>query len=251
MKTEEKQNAHPVKKGAKEYLLEGFMIFVAVTMGFIAENIREKISENQKELEFIESLVEDLKEDQIYLDDQLAGQKSKLAQLDTLTQLANTKGEIQNTNDFYYYGVLVTQYASVALHTGTVDEIKNGGGLHLIRKRNIPKKIMEYYNYSSIVKNVEDRMNFVDDHYRQAFIEVIDPAIFDSITDWKTSNGLTKPENNPPLRNSSIESLARLSGNATYMRVLRFRIYYLTAQLKIDGENLLKLIQKEYKLETK
>ncbi len=30
-----------VKKSLKEYLLEGLMIFVAVSMGFIAENIRE------------------------------------------------------------------------------------------------------------------------------------------------------------------------------------------------------------------
>jgi len=35
------------KKGFKEYLLEGLMIFLAVTMGFIAENIRENISEHR------------------------------------------------------------------------------------------------------------------------------------------------------------------------------------------------------------
>jgi hypothetical protein len=36
------------KKGLKEYLLEGLMIFLAVTMGFFAETIRENISENGK-----------------------------------------------------------------------------------------------------------------------------------------------------------------------------------------------------------
>src|SRR5450631_904147 len=34
------------KKGLKEYLLEGLMIFLAVTMGFIAENVREHITEH-------------------------------------------------------------------------------------------------------------------------------------------------------------------------------------------------------------
>ena len=29
------------KKGIKEYILEGIMIFIAVTMGFFAESIRE------------------------------------------------------------------------------------------------------------------------------------------------------------------------------------------------------------------
>ncbi len=34
-------------KAWKEYLLEGFMIFIAVMMGFIAENIREDITNRE------------------------------------------------------------------------------------------------------------------------------------------------------------------------------------------------------------
>jgi hypothetical protein len=36
------------KKGFKEYILEGLMIFLAVTMGFFAETIREDISDRAK-----------------------------------------------------------------------------------------------------------------------------------------------------------------------------------------------------------
>jgi len=36
------------KKGFKEYFLEFLMIFLAVTLGFFAENIREKITEHKK-----------------------------------------------------------------------------------------------------------------------------------------------------------------------------------------------------------
>src|SRR6516162_8745575 len=39
------------KKNFKEYFLEFLMIFLAVTMGFFAENIREKITDNNKEKE--------------------------------------------------------------------------------------------------------------------------------------------------------------------------------------------------------
>ena len=41
------------KKNFKEYLLEGIMIFLAVTLGFFAENIREHLSDNAKEKEYI------------------------------------------------------------------------------------------------------------------------------------------------------------------------------------------------------
>jgi hypothetical protein len=39
------------KKGLKEYVLEGLMIFLAVMMGFVAENIRENISEHKRAAE--------------------------------------------------------------------------------------------------------------------------------------------------------------------------------------------------------
>src|ERR1700753_1563901 len=41
------------KKGFKEYLLEGLMIFIAVMMGFFAESIRENLSDHSKEHEYI------------------------------------------------------------------------------------------------------------------------------------------------------------------------------------------------------
>src|ERR1700704_1737560 len=51
------------KKNFKEYFLEFLMIFLAVTMGFFAENIRERIVDNDKEIHYIKSIVEDLNKD--------------------------------------------------------------------------------------------------------------------------------------------------------------------------------------------
>ena len=51
---------HVEKKNFKEYFLEFLMIFLAVTLGFFAENIRENIVDNQKELHYIKSIVGDV-----------------------------------------------------------------------------------------------------------------------------------------------------------------------------------------------
>jgi hypothetical protein len=51
------------KKNFKEYFLEFLMIFLAVTMGFFAESIRESISDNSKEKEYTVSIIEDMKKD--------------------------------------------------------------------------------------------------------------------------------------------------------------------------------------------
>src|SRR5450759_535969 len=51
------------KKKWGEYLLEFFMIFLAVFLGFVAENIREHIVENDRAKEYAISLVQDLQND--------------------------------------------------------------------------------------------------------------------------------------------------------------------------------------------
>jgi hypothetical protein len=54
---------HHEKKAWKEYLLEFLMIFLAVTMGFVAETIREGVSDRAKGMEYIKSFVQDLRRD--------------------------------------------------------------------------------------------------------------------------------------------------------------------------------------------
>ena len=55
---------HVEKKNFREYLLEGLMIFVAVSMGFIAENIREHLVNKEHEASYIASFYKDLSADQ-------------------------------------------------------------------------------------------------------------------------------------------------------------------------------------------
>jgi hypothetical protein len=55
------------KKRFSEYLLEFLMIFLAVTMGFFAENIRERFTERHMEQEYISSLVAELSSDTVKL----------------------------------------------------------------------------------------------------------------------------------------------------------------------------------------
>ena len=51
---------HVEKKNFKEYFLEFLMIFLAVTMGFIAENIREHYTEKNDAREYLESYRDEL-----------------------------------------------------------------------------------------------------------------------------------------------------------------------------------------------
>ena len=48
----------------KEYILEFAMLFLAVSMGFIAENVREKYVEKERSEELIQAFIIDVKANQ-------------------------------------------------------------------------------------------------------------------------------------------------------------------------------------------
>ena len=59
---------HPThKKKWSEYITEFIMLFAAVTLGFFAENQREHYIEGQREIQYMESLIEDLAKDKFDL----------------------------------------------------------------------------------------------------------------------------------------------------------------------------------------
>ena len=68
---------HPEKKRFKEYFFEGIMIFLAVTMGFIAENIRENITEHSRARELAVSLYQEVYSDSIQLQKVISTGKEK------------------------------------------------------------------------------------------------------------------------------------------------------------------------------
>jgi pilus assembly protein TadC len=52
-------HSHHPKKW-KEYFTEFFMLFAAVTLGFLAENMREHQIEKERERQYMESFIVDL-----------------------------------------------------------------------------------------------------------------------------------------------------------------------------------------------
>jgi hypothetical protein len=83
----------------KEYLLEGFMIFIAVMMGFIAENIREAVDNSEHVKQLTAQLVHDLKTDTAQLNNIYRAETkiaksndSLLALLQQPLQKADTRG---------------------------------------------------------------------------------------------------------------------------------------------------------------
>src|SRR4029078_9754216 len=120
---------HVEKKNFKEYFLEFIMIFLAVTLGFFAENIRERIKDSEQGEEYIQSLVEDLESDTTRMNDIIRFDEAKITALNSMYQCYDTV-----TNDLKAttcMGALI-KYSKVnrpfLLNDRTVSQLANAGG---------------------------------------------------------------------------------------------------------------------------
>src|ERR1700739_4501256 len=96
------------KKGFKEYLLEGLMIFLAVLMGFIAENIREGITEHKRAAEFAKSYYGDIKKDTLLLHQALWFSAHKIAAIDSMITELHQPETPQTDTIMYAKGLVAT-----------------------------------------------------------------------------------------------------------------------------------------------
>ena len=136
---------HVGKKELKEYLLEGLMIFLAVSMGFIAENIRESITKHEKEKILIESLILNLKADTATLNTNIQRNLRKNDLFDSLLSLANKDlKDPQVRYNFYTYFIKGTTMSLFLPSDAAMTQIKTDGGLSLISKHGVLDSILNY-----------------------------------------------------------------------------------------------------------
>ena len=121
------------KKKFKEYFLEFLMIFLAVTLGFFAESLREHLANIKKEKEYIISVKEDLLTDTLSLSHLIPQAQLQLDKLDSLCILLNLAAnkKTYNIHRLYYlnfrgsFGLILFQQ-----NERTISQIKSTGALY-------------------------------------------------------------------------------------------------------------------------
>jgi hypothetical protein len=242
---------HVEKKSFKEYLLEGLMIFLAVTMGFIAENIREHIAEGEKEMQYMKSLVEDLGVDKTVLVKQLTMYEQRFVKYDSLTDILNEPIIKERNNTYYYLGRLATKDEVFPNNTRTFEQLKSTGAFRAIKNSKVVNSILEYYAIVPSIRQSEDIEMQETNEYRKLAVQVFNGTVFNQITDTADAANVLRPANFPDLKTTDLKVLSALSTWIHYIKNTRFGIYQNKKAMLEKGEVLSKLIQKEYRLENK
>ncbi|HEY2722573.1 MAG TPA: hypothetical protein VGI82_12650 [Chitinophagaceae bacterium] len=126
---------HVEKKRFKEYLLEFIMIFLAVTLGFFAETIREGITEHDRAKVFAASMLKDIETDSA----QLSGYRNYFSyaadQLDTFMQLLKSADPKDiPSGKLYWYGLFGAAHSNFVPNDATFQEMKSSASLRYFKK---------------------------------------------------------------------------------------------------------------------
>jgi hypothetical protein len=144
------------KKNFKEYFLEFLMIFLAVTMGFFAESIRENIGDHNKEKEFIISMIKDAALDTININNTITKNITRASRLDSLAEICyNYNSFSDDTNIYRLYGKTIFRPDFVTLTERTLLQLKNSGGMRLIRQEKAVDSIIVYDNFLKMLNDQE------------------------------------------------------------------------------------------------
>jgi hypothetical protein len=149
---------HPAihKKNFKEFFLEFVMIFLAVTLGFIAENVRETISNHEQGKHYVESLINDLNEDTATMNIVLKENHAKVDSLLKLAQLANADfSKAENLIKLYKKSGMIGDYSLFKSNDATLNQLKTSG-LQLIKKDHVADSIAAYDVKLKLIYSAEE-----------------------------------------------------------------------------------------------
>ncbi|MCX6200960.1 MAG: hypothetical protein NTW77_01820 [Bacteroidetes bacterium] len=132
-------------KDWKEYITEFVMLFAAVTLGFFAENQREHYVERHREVQYMESLMEDLAKDKYDIGECTKFTITQIGYIDTaITLLSEDNWTPENIKKIYRASLKVSGNRPSTFIDRTSAQLRSGG-MRLIEDKKVATLITEYW----------------------------------------------------------------------------------------------------------
>ena len=247
------------KKKFGEYLLEFFMLFLAVFLGFVAENIREHAVEQKRAGEYAKNLLVDLRNDTAEIKRTIFYDSMTNRMIDSLVQFTNSSILSKKTGQLYYYMRLSAWLYITDWSKATIDQLLNSGNLRLFTEAALVSKLSDYHTLTSTISSIQ---NTIEEHrnratiYRDRILRSGMTLAFQKLNMDDLSRGISSPyidslrnadiplhNSDPDLINSYTNAILATRSN---------RVFLLTVKLpKAIGlaAEIMELLKKEYHLE--
>jgi hypothetical protein len=251
-------HTHTPRKKWTHYFWEFLMLFLAVSLGFYAENTREGILHKKEVKTQLKAMLSDLQSD-ISLFDSVTDRNSYSSQMaDSLVELLHS--DITNTTEIYYAARAVT--ANVGYYyanSKSFDQLKAAGLLRYIKNKALLDSIGTYYASFQWLANQIDLLRLKLDEIHKANTRLFDSYVFQqmmmnikitaaSVIGGQRTN-INKPLVKPSLLSADSRDLNTVSLNYHYYSTtIKFYIRNAIA-LQNRAKGLIEMIKKEYRLD--
>jgi hypothetical protein len=138
-------HAHTARKKWNHYFWEFLMLFLAVFCGFLAEYQLEHKIEKDRESQYMQTFIYDLKNDTATLDAGFPLKEERIKAIDSVFLFFESNADVKIIPGRvfrYMYRTLWDRH--YRRNSTTMDQLKNAGGMRLIRKKNVADSIAAY-----------------------------------------------------------------------------------------------------------
>lgn len=242
---------HGGKKNWKTYFWEFLMLFLAVFCGFLAEYQLEHVIEHQREKQYMQSFLYDLTNDTTNLNFGFPRKDERLRAIDSVFLYFEMNPGVTNIPGAIYRQMQRTNWDRIyRRNSTTIDQLRNAGGMRLIRKKIVADSIAaydlqwqraEYWREGYIsnqetereyLVNIVDARNLLAAFRNHHQLSSLPPAITDSLT-----VSINRTKLNDYLNFLFIQKISTGQDKQGYQA------------LEKSAERLIELIKKEYHLE--
>src|SRR5438477_4911776 len=137
-------HTHTERKKWTHYLWEFLMLFLAVFCGFLAENQREHMIEHTRGEQYMNSLKEDAEADIKQIDRLEIELQAFINRLDSIADALNQCFDRSPSLNTFKQISLGFGFSDFIYTDRTMQQLKNAGGMRLIRNLNVADSIVEY-----------------------------------------------------------------------------------------------------------
>lgn len=232
----------------KDYTYQFLMLFLAVFCGVLAEYQLDHRIEKEREEEYMVSMTDDLKQDVINIDIDIRNRTEKIQNADSLTALL-LNDNYQNNSGMIYYLARKFSVVGYVFHMtdGTLMELKNSGGLRLVKKQKVVDGLQHYFNLYQKSEDVQlfARESLVE--YRDVMIQLFDFKVFNEMIN--NFPRIAPPKGNPALLSTDSNRINELLMRVQLVKTAEIVSITHLKELKEVAIKMQESIKKEYKLE--
>jgi len=244
-------HTHSARKKWTHYLWEFLMLFLAVSLGFYAENLREGILHKKEVKTQMNSLISDLQTDILLFDSVLDRNDYSIQMADSLIEILHS--DITNTPSAYFTARSVTaNLGYYYTNSKSFDQMKSSGLLRYIKPKNLLDSIGTYYVSFQWLANQTDLVKLKLDEIHKGNKLLFDGYVFQQMMNvgLTTFGGerliINRPSVNPILLSKEFKDINAVSLNYHYYSST-IKFYKRTAVVQRNlAIRLIELIKNEY-----